>query len=508
MNRRTLLTTAGLLTLGYPFRRYFALQSTPGFSSDPFSAGVASGDPTRNGVVLWTRLIPDPRTELNWQRGAVAVDWEIASDERMQKIVRRGTVQTTPNEGHSVHADVSGLDSNRWYWYRFRAGSAESVIGRTKTSPANPTDRIRFAFASCQRYHDGYYTAYKNMVREDIDLVVFLGDYIYESSGGTGPRSFTAEEPKTLKGYRERYALYRSDENLREAHRLFPWILTWDDHEVQDNYAADKPKDDQPRDAFLRRRAAAYQAHYEWLPMPRASKPRGLTAQVYRSLSFGPLANFIVLDGRQYRSDQACGDGVQAPCAEFFNERTMLGSAQEQWLDRELRGSRAQWNILANQGRMAVVDQGSNAEQYYMDVWAGYETARRRITSSLQNSRVQNPIVITGDIHSNWVCDLKMDYKRSNVPVVATELIGTSISSGGDGADTTATGTAQLAKNPHVKFYNSQRGYVRCELTRQSLTADFRVVEKVTVPDSPVSTRASFVVENGKPGAHRLQGSA
>ena len=242
----------------------------------------------------------------------------------------------------------------------------------------------------------------------------------------------------------------------------------------------------------------------EWLPMPRISKPRGLNAQVYRSLPFGPLANFIVLDGRQYRNDQACGDGVKAPCAEFFNERTMLGSAQERWLDRELRGSRAQWNILANQGRMAVVDQGSNAEQYYMDVWSGYETARRRITSSLQNSGVQNPIVITGDIHSNWVCDLKMDYKGPNVPVVATELVGTSISSGGDGADTTATGTTQMAKNPHVKFYNSQRGYVRCELTRQSLTADFRVVEKVSVPDSPVSTRASFVVENGKPGAHRL----
>ena len=505
MNRRTLLKTAGLLSFGYPLRQLHAIQTTPKFSADPFAAGVASGDPTRNGVVLWTRLIPDPIAERGWQRGTVSVDWQIASDERMQNIVRRGSAQATPSYGHSVHVDVTGLDANRWYWYRFRAGSAESPIGRTKTAPANPADRIRFAFASCQQYQAGYYTAYKNMVREDIDVVVFLGDYIYESGGGTGARRITAEEPKTLDGYRSRYALYRSDENLREAHRLFPWIITWDDHEVQDNYAADVPKDSQPREDFLIRRAAAYQAHYEWLPMPKAEIPSGPNAHMYRSLSFGPLANFIVLDGRQYRSDQPCGDGNKAPCAEFLDERTMLGSAQERWLDRELRGSRSQWNIVANQVRMAVVNQGQgNNEAYAMDAWAGYETARRRITSSLQNSRVQNPVVITGDIHSNWVCDLKVDYKEENAPVVATELIGTSISSGGDGADTSANGQSQVAKNPQVKFYNSQRGYVRCEVTRQSLTADFRVVEKVSVPESPASTRASFIVENGKPGAHRL----
>jgi len=504
MNRRTLLKSAGLLGLAYPLRSFYSLQTTPQFSSDPFVAGIASGDPTRNGVVLWTRLIPDPNARRDWQRGPVSVTFEIATDERMQNVVRRGTSPATPELGHSVHADVTGLDANRWYWYRFRAGAAESVIGRTKTAPANPADRIRFAFASCQQYQAGYYTPYKAMAKEDIDVVVFLGDYIYESSGGSGARRI-AGEAKTLEGYRERYATYRSDENLREAHRLFPWIITWDDHEVQDNCAADTPRDAQPREDFLVRRAAAYQAHYEWLPLPKASIPRGPNMQLYRSLSFGPLANFIVLDGRQYRSDQACGDGVKAPCSEFLAERTMLGQAQERWLEDEFRQSRAQWNILANQVRMAVVDQArGETEAYSMDVWAGYETARRRITQSIQSTRVRNPIVITGDIHSNWVCDLKMDYKSERTPVIATELIGTSISSGGDGADSSVNGMAQMDENPHLKFFNNQRGYVRCEMTSRSLVADFRVVEKVSVPESPVSTRASFILENGRPESHRL----
>jgi len=503
MNRRHLLKSAGLLTLGYPFLRLSAIQSSPQFSADPFAAGVASGDPTHNGIVLWTRLIPDAHTERDWQRSAVQVDWEIASDEGMKRVIRRGSAMATPEDGHSVHVDATGLDANRWYWYRFKAGSASSPIGRTKTAPSNATDRIRFAVASCQNFCAGYYTAYQNMVHEDIDAIVFLGDYIYETSS-PGPRSNTLLESKTLETYRARYALYRSDANLREAHRLFPWIMTWDDHDVQDNYAGLIPRDAQPKEEFEKRREAAYQAYYEWLPMPKAVIPTGPYSHLYRSLSFGPLLNFIVLDGRQYRDDQPCGDGNKAPCAEFLSERTMLGPAQEQWLDRELRASHSHWNILANQVRMTPVDQGAGpSEIYNMDTWSGYETARRRIVSNLVSSHVSNPVVVTGDIHSNWVCDLKVDYKKEASPVVATELIGTSISSGGDGADQPANAAALLAENPMVKFYNSQRGYMRCEVTSKSLTADYRVVEKVSVPDSPISTRASFLVENGKPGAHK-----
>jgi alkaline phosphatase D len=505
MNRRTLVQSAAWLALGYPFKRLSTFQASPQFGSDPFAAGVASGDPTANSIVLWTRLMPDANRERDWQRQAVTVDWEIGSDEGMQRIVKRGRELAHPEHGHSVHAEIRGLAPNRWYWYRFKAGSTASVIGRTKTASAKPIDRLRFAFASCQRFNEGYYTAYQNMVKEDLDLVVFLGDYIYERGGGNNVRPVPMAECVTLDQYRERYALHKTDPNLREAHQLFPWISTWDDHEVQDNYANDIAKDDQSRADFLKRRAAAYQAHYEFMPLPKTAIPRGPNARMYRRLSYGPLANFLVLDGRQYRSDQPCGDGTTAPCQEFTRDgRTMLGYAQERWVARELRGSQSQWNIVANQVRMTVVDQTPGpGESYAMDQWSGYDNARKRFVAELSDSRVSNPIVISGDIHSNWVGDLKLDYRERRSAVVGTEFIGTSITSGGDGSDTQPAIEATLSENPQIKFYNSQRGYVRCEVTPKLMTADYRVVAKVSVPESPVTARASFIVETGKAGAVR-----
>jgi alkaline phosphatase D len=504
LTRRALLQCSVGLVLGQPIRKLSAFEATPQFVSDPFSAGVASGDPTANGIVLWTRLMSDPNRTQDWQNESVVVEWQIASDENMSRIVRTGRTTAQPAFGHSVHVAVNGLQPNRWYWYRFKVGSATSEVGRTKTAPAGPTDRIRFAFASCQNFQHGYYTAYQNLVKEDLDLVVFLGDYIYET-GGNNVRPVPRVECKTLGQYRERYALYRSDIHLREAHRLFPWIITWDDHEVDNNYANNIAEDDQSPADFLRRRAAAYRAHYEWLPLPKACMPFGPNSTLYRRLAYGPLANFLVLDGRQYRSDQPCGDGTKAPCEEFKQDkRTMLGATQERWLSHELRASRSQWNIIANQVRMTVVDQTAGpAESYAMDQWAGYDNARRRFVGALLDSKVSNPVVITGDIHSNWVGDLKLDYRELRTPVVATELIGTSISSGGDGRDSDPAVEAYLSENPQIKLYNTQRGYVRCEVTPKRLTADFRVVQKVSVPESSVSTRATFVTESGQPGAVR-----
>jgi len=504
MHRRTLLQSAGWLALGYPIRGLSAFLPTPKFLADPFSAGVASGDPTPNGIVLWTRLIPDNAREQEWQRESVAVQWEIAADEGMKRIVRSGRTQAYRAYAHSVHVDVRGLQPNRWYWYRFRTGSAASPVGRTRTAPAGPVDRLRFAFASCQSFHAGYYTAYQHMVREDIDMIVFLGDYIYES-GGTVVRTVPTEEPMTLAGYRDRYALYRSDEHLKEAHRLFPWIITWDDHEVENNYAGDVSQDNVPKAEFLQRRAAAYQAHYEWMPLQKACIPRGANSRLYRKLSFGPLANFFVLDGRQFRSNQPCGDGTKPPCAEFNDDhRTMLGPQQENWLVSEWKKSRSQWNIMANQVRMTSVDSKAGPEESFsMDQWAGYENARKRLVSGMADTRLSNPVVITGDIHTNWVGDLKIDYREQRAPIVASELIGTSISTGGDGADTQPNVQQYLSENPQIHFFNAQRGYVRCEVTKDQLTTDFRVVEKVSVKDLPIKTRATFIVENGKPGAQR-----
>jgi alkaline phosphatase D len=504
MNRRSLLKSATLITLGYPFRRLGAFEATPQFTADPFVAGVASGDASSHGVVLWTRVMPDVSREQEWQREQVPVDWEIASDEGMNRIVKRGRELAQPEYGHSIHVEVDGLEPGRWYWYRFKSGAEISDVGRTRTAPAGPVDKLRFAFASCQNYQNGYYTAYQNLNKEDLDLVVFLGDYIYER-GGNGVRSVLAPQCMTLRQYRDRYALYRSDANLREAHRLFPWIITTDDHEVANNYAGQFAEDDESPQDFLKRRAAAYQAHYEWLPLPKTCIPRGPNSTMYRRLSYGPLANFFVMDGRQYRSDQACGDGIKAPCEELTRRgRTMLGASQERWVDRELRATHSRWNILANQVRMTVVDQMPGpGEAYAMDQWAGYDDARRRFVANLLESRVPNPVVITGDIHSNWVGDLKIDYRELRSPVVATELIGTSISSGGDGSDSNPAVAPTLSENPQIKFYNSQRGYVRCEVTHNAMTADFRVVQKVSVPESPASTRASFIVQADKPGATR-----
>lgn len=504
MERRTLIQSAGWLALGYPLHQLGAFTPAPRFSADPFGAGVASGDPTPHGVVLWTRLIPDATREQGWQREAIEIEWQIASDEGMRQIVKRGRELARPDYGHSVHVDAAGLQPNRWYWYQFRSGSETSPVGRTKTAPSGPADRIRFAFASCQSFHQGYYTPYQHLVREDVDAIIFLGDYMYEI-GGSAVRPVPTEEPMDLQGYRARYALYRSDPHLQEAHRLFPWIVTWDDHEVDNNYAGKIPQDQQPRPDFLKRIAAAYQAHYEWLPLPKARLPKGASSRLHRRLSYGPLANFLVLDGRQYRSDQACGDGVKAPCPEVNDgRRTMLGAEQERWLERELRASRAQWNILANQVRMTVVDQAPGPDEALsMDVWAGYDAARRRLIANLTETKVSNPVVITGDIHSNWVGDLKLDYRDERSPVVGTELVGTSISSGGDGAESNPAVERYRSENPQIKFFNGQRGYVRCELTPHALTADYRVVEKVSVPESSISTRATFKVMDGKPSAER-----
>jgi len=342
------------------------------------------------------------------------------------------------------------------------------------------------------------------MADEDIDLVVFLGDYIYET-GGVGPRTVPLNEPMTLGGYRDRYALYRTDEHLREAHRLFPWIITWDDHEVENNYAGIFPESNVSQADFLKRRAAAYQAHYEWMPLPKACIPNGPNSRLYRRLSYGSLASFFVLDGRQHRSDQACGGGTKVPCEESRNgQRTMLGSQQENWLTGEFKRARSRWNIMANQVRMTAVDaRAGPGETYSMDQWAGYEPARRRFVGNLVDHRVSNPVVITGDIHSNWVGDLKVDYGAPAGRIVGTEFVGTSITTGGDGAASIPSVETYLSETPQIHFFNAQRGYVRCEVTSGAMTADFRVLQRVSVKESPITTRASFIVENGRPGAHR-----
>ena len=507
MDRRDLLA-GGLTLLGLGAARRASGRSL--FQPSLFPLGVASGDPAPDGVVLWTRLALDPLRDGGMPPDDVEVIWEVARDERMADVVRRGAAVATAALGHSVHVEVEGLEPARWYWYRFRSGADESTIGRTRTLPAagSPTDRLRFAFASCQHYEQGYYTAYRHMAEDDLDLVFHLGDYIYEYEGRDGrTRRHTGDEIELIDDYRNRYALYRSDPDLQAAHAAFPWVVTWDDHEVDNNYANDVSEEEGlPAELFLRRRAAAYQAYYEHMPLRRASLPNGSDLQLYRAFAWGDLAAFHVLDTRQHRTDQPCGDGRVPACDGVFDPAaTLLGERQERWLMDGLDRSAARWNVMPQQVMMATVDRMPGDEEAYgMDVWSGYEAVRRRLMEFLATRRPANPVVLTGDIHSNWVADLKVDYRDPDAPVVGTEFVGTSISSGGDGSDIRDGTAAMLAENPWVAFFNAQRGYVRCELTPGRCQADYQVLEYVTRRGSPIATRASFVVEDGRPGAQRL----
>jgi alkaline phosphatase D len=508
-NRRRLMLGAGALTGFAVASQLHKVIAQPRLSDYPFSLGVASGDPLPDSVVLWTRLAPDPLNGGGMPTVNVPVKWEIADDENMRRIIRSGTVMATPEFGHSVHVDVQGLRPATWYWYRFRVGNEVSPIGRTRTAPGfgDRTDRFRFAFASCQNWQSGYYAAYKHMAEEDLDLVVHLGDYIYEgapSANSLRPHEGTGE-PITLEGYRNRHAQYKSDTNLQATHAAFPWVVTWDDHEVDNNWADEIPQDPQlqSREAFLARRAAAFQAYYEHMPLRPSSIPSGIDIQLYRRFTFGDLVEFNVLDTRQYRTDQPCGDGRKPRCAEALDPNaTMTGSEQEQWLFDGLDRSRTRWNVLAQQTIMAQFDYDTGSEGVFnLDQWDGYVASRNRILNFIKQRRPSNPVVITGDWHSNWVNDLKANFDDPDSETVATEFVGTSISSS---CPWTFDVEAALSANPWVKYFNGRlRGYVRCDLNRDRWRTDFRLLPQsqptgttISDPNSPIATAASFELPN------------
>jgi alkaline phosphatase D len=506
--RRNFLLGAGFLTGLTVASQWHPVLAKSRFSDYPFSLGVASGDPLADSVVIWTRLAPNPLAGGGMPLVNVPVRWQVALDEKMKQVVRRGTVLATPELAHSVHVDVCGLEPNRWYWYQFQAGKEASPIGRTRTAPAfySYISQLNFAFVSCQDWQNGYYTAYRHLAEENLDLVIHLGDYIYEYGPQPGgPRQHNSPEIITLADYRDRYALYRTDSNLQAAHGAFPWIVTWDDHEVDNNYANLIPEDNQTQEAFRKRRANAYQAYYEHMPLRQSSLPKGANALLYRRLTFGNLAEFNVLDTRQYRTNQPCDDGLKPRCSQAFDPNaTMTGSEQEQWLKKGLDKSRSRWNVIAQQTMLAQYNFSSSpgAGVFNMDQWDGYVAARNRLLSFLNHRQPSNPVVITGDIHSSWVHDLKLDFNNPTSATVGTEFVGTSITSDFPTAFI-ALVQAALSNNPHTKFFDGAfRGYVRCKLTPERWQSDYRVVSSIADLNASVRTLASFVVQNGQPGAH------
>lgn len=499
-----------------------------------FSLGVASGDPTATSVVLWTRLAPDPLNGGGMGSESVEVRWEVATDPLMVNVVRSGTTTANPGRGHAVIVVASELAADTWYWYRFTALGEQSRIGRTRTFPARNAlpERLRFALVSCQDYQGGYYAAYRDIVEQDVDFVLHLGDYIYEH--GPSPaavRQHNSGEVYSIEEYRNRYALYRLDPQLQDAHALYPFIVTWDDHEVDDNYADEIPEDSQAVGTFLERRANAYQAYREMMPLRPRYRNDGPDLHLFRRLHFGRLAAFHVLDTRQYRTDQPCGGSYAVEQLCEVNpaqiqidapDATMLGSTQEEWLFSGLRQSNAVWNVLAQQVMMMEWDLGSITDSFWgipglnvynTDAWDGYRVARQRVLDFLATERPANPIVLTGDIHSAWAADLKRDFNDEASPVVGAEFVCTSITSEFGDANVPLV-ELTLPGNPHIKFFDGiYRGYTLCEVTPEAWTAQFRAVDRslptlnnpgVTV-DSPMRAVAplpggTFVVRNGVPG--------
>jgi alkaline phosphatase D len=497
LSRRELFAAA--LALGTS--NSLPLRADPKLVGYPFTLGVASGEPSPDGIVLWTRLAPWLAIGGGMPPENVEVRWAIAADESFKQVLRLGKEVATPALAHSVHAEIGGLEPARWYWYRFEAAGEASPVGRFRTAPASgaPVDRLRFAVASCQQWTQGLYTAYLHMAEEDLDAVLHLGDYIYEQGYKGTVRPEGREETFTLQDYRNRYALYKSDPLLQEAHHRFPWITVWDDHEVSNNYAKDIQENGEPRDEFLKRRASAYQAHYEHMPLRRNTRPRGPGMGLYRRLDFGSLMRLHMLDTRQYRTDQVCGDGSKIACPELDNkDQTLLGSRQEKWLEQGLEKSGATWDVLGQQILMTLQDfDPGPGETFNMDSWSGYPLARKRLVDKL-HSLNRGVVVLTGDVHASWVGEVHTEPLEMKSPCVAAEFVATSISSGGDGVDMTPRAEAMMPVNPQVRYYNGRRGYIRCDVNAKTWRSDYRLLDYVTRPGSRIKTAASFVVEPGQ----------
>jgi len=516
MNRRELLAAlggaAGLVIL-QPYERI--LLARPRFASNPFTLGVASGDPTPDGVVLWTRLAPDPFAKGGgMEPQAVEVRWQIAADEGMKKIVRQGRAQASPELGHSVHVEADGLEPARTYWYQFECGGVTSPVARTRTAPAFGArpEKLRFAFASCQNWPAGHYAAFRHMAEQDLDLVLHLGDYIYEgrlrpdNGRGQDVPVPVRPEPQSLEQYRLRYALYKSDPLLQAAHAAAPFVVTWDDHEVENNYAGDKDQNGSDPAEFLKRRAAAYQAYYEHMPLRKPQAPKGSDLQLYRRLKYGDLAEFSVLDTRQYRSNQANNDKASPRSAELLDpSRVMLGAEQEKWLKAGLTASGAVWNVIPQQLFMTqFANYGPKGETFSVDSWDGYAAERNRLMRFLHEAKVRNAVVLTGDSHKNLVSDLKLDFDKPDSPTVGVELAGTAISSGGIDPDKAPEWDKRVAAQPHLKWFEGvKRGYVTCTLDRKTYRADYWAVDDVKNAKSPVGKSMTFVVESDRPGVQK-----
>ncbi|MBX7249789.1 MAG: alkaline phosphatase D family protein [Caulobacteraceae bacterium] len=488
------------------------------FSADPFKLGVASGDPTADGFVIWTRLAPEPfEPDGGMGDRTVEVAWTIAEDDRFRTPVRSGTQLAHGDRGHAIHVELTGLQPGRPYWYRFEAGGVRSPAGRAMTLPAlgSPLDRYRLAWVSCQHFEQGFFTAYRDMVAWDPGLILHLGDYIYESSFGQQIRRHPNRDPRTLDDYRVHHAVYKLDEDLQAAHRHTSWALIWDDHDVANDYAGLIPPNPADLEGFPARRAAGYQAWFENLPISRRSLVSQGEMRIYQQLIIGDLAQIALLDNRQYRSPRACVDPqrwrstLKACPDNRAPGRTMLGDEQEHWLGQTLDHAPTRWNVIAQQTMFSPFLQKTAQGEWgaYMDGWSAYPAARQAILDRIAQRPNRDTVILGGDMHSYFAVDVHAngdDDKMLASPLVASEFVGGSVTTQNYNYERWTRTIAELG-NQHIRFFDDRvHGWAGAEITPAQWTVDFRAVSSTWVRDPTFSSLSRWAVEYGKAGVQRI----
>ncbi len=478
-------------------------------SADPllFQHGVASGDPLADRVILWTRVTPPPTRSAT---GPIQVAWEVAADERLSRIVQRGVAHGVPERDFTVKVDVAGLEPGRPYFYAFTAGGERSAVGRTRTLPHGTVPRVRLASVSCANYPAGYFNPYRCLAnRDDLDAVLHLGDYIYEFQNGVygdGSGLLRIPEPRretlSLSDYRVRYATYRSDPDLQDVHARHPFIVVWDDHELtNDAWANGAANHNDGEGDWLARKAAAYQAYLEWMPVRESAAGR---IHLYRAFRFGTLADLVMLDTRALRDKQVAGDNVAALAR---SDRTLLGKEQEAWLFDTLRASQragTAWRVLGQQilfsrfsfpGRPVALN----------DTWDGYQAARERVVDFLVSEKMRDIAILSGDIHSSWAFDVPRNpwdgyTARDGMGSLAVEFVTPAVSSPplfADAATRERMATFRYLL-PHLKYLEGEsRGYVHLDITPARLQADWYHVPGVMERSARETKAVSFVCERG-----------
>ena len=484
-------------------------ETTRTWRHNPFVLGVASGRPRADSVVLWTRVLLGEEDRLAGT-DALRVSVEVFADVTLKRRVYKTDVATDATRAHSVHVHVQRLQPSTDYWYRFSQGDATSTVGHTRTAPALSADvqTLRIALASCQHYEQGQYIAHEEIAKQQLDFVLFMGDYIYESSNPQyALRKHNGEEPKTLPAYRERYEQYKRDPALQAAHAAHPWVLMWDDHEVVNDYANDQDRQYTDPKQVLLRRAAAYQAYFEHQPLllgPDASNPANM--RLYDQLSWGKLADVWTLDCRQYRSAQACRDPVRGggrmvvQCDELGDaSRSMLGAEQERWLTQSLSASNRQWKLVAQATQISSTSVPTPVgRSYWNDAWDGYPEARKRLLQTVVDAKLNNVVTLGGDVHCNVAAPLRMEPNNPASPIIASEFVTTSITSRGLGDKAAAL---IRESNADLLYYRSdERGYSLITVTPKEVRCDFRTTKFPAGSEAGLKTQASYVVKNGKAG--------